>query len=752
MSDPSLKVIALISGGKDSFFSLLHCLHHGHQVIALANLYPALSASKENVGAGTTQGQADANEEHDLNSFMYQTVGHTVIPLYEQALGIPLYRQPIVGTAVQSGASYHHVASVEEDETESLVPLLKRILQDHPTANAVSTGAILSTYQRTRVESAALRLGLTPLGFLWKYPILPPGTQASLLEDMQAVSLDARIIKVASGGLDDSFLWNNVASLSDRMRIERAIKRFGSDGDGAVLGEGGEFETLVIDGPPSLFKGRIEISDDNRVIVREGGGAAWLQISEAKVIMKDRVDSSATIPRIPDLLDSKFRTILESLDGGHESIDTHSGSSGENPKKPMSRVDPDILYWTVSPNQSTTVLSVSDQTSDVVLQVQRLLEQNNLTAISITCTTILLRSMNDFATINQVYSKLFSAPNPPSRVTISVGDLLPKDTDLIIHLQIASSSSPATPRKALHVQSRSYWAPANIGPYSQAISIPLSQDNDCPQRAVSIAGQIPLIPGTMLLPSPIENPIQDFALQTTLSLQNLQRVGLEIDVQYFTSAIAYIPISTPLPHNLLPQIPAKAWSLLHQAPSDSDSDDETAQEVDLWESKHYSGLAHHGAISSERLLPDFSILSSLSSSNTIPPLFIAMVEELPRQAGIEWHAHTGISGGTVTFHSTIQRAGFVIYQCSFSGRLRGIVSVFLPQGGVMVDEKVGEAMRELGFERGEKEAYTSYYDMSVTGGREGKKLEGVIPCSRLWDGEGRRLGAVLMFDTLMDGN
>ncbi|CAG8950383.1 hypothetical protein HYFRA_00006876 [Hymenoscyphus fraxineus] len=751
MSDPSLKVIALISGGKDSFFSLLHCLHHGHQVVALANLYPALSASQENVGAGTTQGQADANEEHDLNSFMYQTVGHTVIPLYEQALGIPLYRQPIVGTAVQSGASYHHVASVEEDETESLVPLLKRILQDHPTANAISTGAILSTYQRTRVESVALRLGLTPLGFLWKYPILPPGTQPSLLEDMQAVSLDARIIKVASGGLDDSFLWNNVANLSDRMRIERAIKRFGSDGDGAVLGEGGEFETLVIDGPPNLFKGRIEISDENRIIVREGGGAAWLRIPEAKVIMKDHGDSSATIPRIPDLLDSKFRTILESLHGGHESIDTHSGSSGENPKKPISRVDPDILYWTVSPNKSTTVLSVSDQTSDVVLQIQRLLEQNNLSATSITSTTILLRSMNDFATINQVYSKLFTAPNPPSRVTISVGDLLPKDTDLIIHLQIASSSSPAAPRKALHVQSRSYWAPANIGPYSQAISIPL-QDNDSPQRAVSIAGQIPLIPATMLLPSPTENPIQDFALQTTLSLQHLQRIGLEMDVQYFTSAIAYIPISTPLPPNILAQIPAKAWSLLHQAPRDPDSDSEATQEVDLWESKHYSNLAHHGAISSQRLLPDFSILSSLSSSNIIPPLFIAMVEELPRQAGIEWHAHTGIAGGEVTFHSTIRRTGFVIDQCSFSGRLRSIVSVFLSQGDVMVDEKVGEAMRELGVEGGEMEAYTRYYDISVRGAWEGKKLEGVIPCSRLWDGEGRRLGAVLMFDTLMDGN
>lgn len=747
MSESTLNVIALISGGKDSFFSLLHCLHHGHQVVALANLYPAPSASKENVGVGTAQGEADTEDEHDLNSFMYQTVGHTVIPLYEQALGIPLYRQPITGTAVQSGASYDHVGSGEEDETESLVPLLKRILKDHPSANAISTGAILSTYQRTRVESVALRLGLTPLGFLWKYPILPPATQASLLEDMQAVNLDARIIKVASGGLDESFLWNNVASLADRTRIERSIKRFGTDGDGAVLGEGGEFETLVIDGPPKLFKGRIEISDENRIVVREGGGAAWLQIPKAKVIMKEHVDSSAAKPRIPDLLDLKFSKILQSLNG-NEPVEVPSVSSGGHPLKTNSRANPNILHWTVSPDQTNT--SVSDQTSYVVAQIQRLLEQNNLPATAITCTTILLRSMADFTTINKIYSNLFTVPNPPSRVTISVGDLLPKNASLIIHLQIASPSPTAGSQKALHVQSRSYWAPANIGPYSQAISLPASQEIECSQRGVSIAGQIPLIPGTMILPFPSSNHVEDFNLQTTLSLQHLQRVGLEMDVQYFTSAIAYLPSSTSLAHDLLSKIPAQAWSFLHQKSKDDDSDDE-GEEIDLWESKHYSGMEQHGTSASQKLLPDFSILSS-STSQTTPPLFIAMVEELPRQAGIEWHAHTGISGGTITFHPTIERNGWVVYQCSFSGRLRTIVSVLFPQGESTVDERLGVALKELGLgSDGEKEAYTSYYDTSLKEGWDEKSLAGVIPCSKLWDGEGRRLGAVLLFDTWMDG-
>ena len=67
----ALNVVALVSGGKDSFFSILHCLASGHQVVALANLHPPV----EDVA--------------DMESYMYQTIGHSIVPLYEQALGLP---------------------------------------------------------------------------------------------------------------------------------------------------------------------------------------------------------------------------------------------------------------------------------------------------------------------------------------------------------------------------------------------------------------------------------------------------------------------------------------------------------------------------------------------------------------------------------------------------------------------------------------------------------------------------------------
>ncbi|KAL8787791.1 MAG: hypothetical protein Q9213_001978, partial [Squamulea squamosa] len=165
----NLSVIALISGGKDSFFSLLHCLANGHRIIALANLYPP----------------SPTEEDHDLNSFMYQTVGHTLIPLYAEITSLPLYRQVIHGTALNQAKEYSTSCSGEgistmaagvwdsNDETESMVSLLQCVKADYPEANAVCSGAILSTYQRTRIESVALRVDLIPLAYLWQYPVLP---------------------------------------------------------------------------------------------------------------------------------------------------------------------------------------------------------------------------------------------------------------------------------------------------------------------------------------------------------------------------------------------------------------------------------------------------------------------------------------------------------------------------------------------------------------------------------------------------
>lgn len=54
----------------------------------------------------------------------------------------------------------------------------------------MGSGAILSNYQRTRVENVCGRLGLTSLAYLWRRP------QSPLLAEMVDAGLDAVLVKV----------------------------------------------------------------------------------------------------------------------------------------------------------------------------------------------------------------------------------------------------------------------------------------------------------------------------------------------------------------------------------------------------------------------------------------------------------------------------------------------------------------------------------------------------------------------------
>ena len=405
----SLNVIALISGGKDSIYSILHCLQNGHKVVALGNLYPLPKVSRKLTESHVTQ-EVEADED-DLNSYMYQTVGHTVIPLYEQALGIPLYRQPILGEAVEMDSTYEKPTD-GVDETESLVPLLQKIMAAHPEANAVSTGAILSTYQRTRVESVALRLGLQPLTFLWRYSFLRPNSQISLLMDMNAVGLDARIVKVASMGLDESLLWQNVASTRIMQKLERAVTTYTTEEDGAVLGEGGQYETLVVDGPDHLFRGRIVVDEQDTQVVVAGGGAAWLRIKRARVEMKMRnSEESESRVRIPELFSPNFNgahlathfsaemkeifppddQIMEDIDETWEPVSTMIGLKSTMEGQTW------MVVGRMQPHST-----IEEEVEQIMAQIKGSLYRKRMDVTDVISTVILLRSMSHFSIVNKV--------------------------------------------------------------------------------------------------------------------------------------------------------------------------------------------------------------------------------------------------------------------------------------------------------------------------------------------------------------
>jgi len=154
----NLKVVALVSGGKDSTMNMMRCVEQGHSIVCLGNLFPAPS------------------EDDELDSFMYQTVGHDGIEAIAACMELPLYRRPIrPKSSINQDLEY---TTTQGDEVEDLFVLLQIVKQHHPEVNAVATGAILSNYQRTRVEAVCMRLGLVSLSFLWQCD------QAELLDEM----------------------------------------------------------------------------------------------------------------------------------------------------------------------------------------------------------------------------------------------------------------------------------------------------------------------------------------------------------------------------------------------------------------------------------------------------------------------------------------------------------------------------------------------------------------------------------------
>lgn len=806
MPDQGLNVIALISGGKDSFFSLLHCIRHGHRVVALANLFPATEGASTSSAVqvinpevtstlGATGATGAAGEDSDLNSFMYQTVGHEIIPLYAAATGLPLYRQPICGGAEHHERDYAFDAAGDAgspaDEAESMTTLLRAVMDRHPEANAVSAGAILSTYQRTRVESVALRLGLTPLAFLWKYPILPPPftlpDDAQLLKDMAAAGLEARIIKVASAGLGEDHLWECVSSAAGAERVKAALRRFGSSG-GAVLGEGGEFETLVLDGPSRLFKRRISVPPEGRRTIHEGGGTTWLMLRDAVVQDKDQGSSEITV-RTPAVLDARFQSIMDELSSPASQPSTpqseqwDSNSSTILGKLPPNKIDDTrgLLQWAVMPDQDADCSTIEAETAHVVDKIRHLLASHSLEANHVSNTVIILQRMSDFPKINAQYGKLFPKANPPSRVTVSCGELLPEGCSIAIYLTVNSALASSTERHGLHVQSRSYWAPANIGPYSQAVGIPvLTPASVTGLRSWSIAGQIPLVPSSMSLPPPSETSQQ---MQIVLSLQHLWRIGVDVNIQLWTSAVAFFarsPSEAAMQRNA--EMAGQAWRLAHGSPDEDDGDDDGPDPWDLKFNPKYMSLAAAGPEAREPPLPNWEAMTLRQQNEPdtcIPPVFSVEVEELPRQSAVEWHAHIGLSqveeSSVETLHVPQLRdvGGWKAWHVVARGQdgifLHTVLARDLDVAGESpslenIKREMSTAYREalwaIKIEDTaptlERSPYLTYFDAVSIGsfGAEKDAERGatalpLIPCRSIWSSSGKRLGVITLYRTIL---
>ncbi|KAK0498609.1 hypothetical protein EDD18DRAFT_1158378 [Armillaria luteobubalina] len=477
-----MKYVALLSGGKDSCFNLLHCAKNGHELVAAVSLGP--EPGKE-----------------ELDSYLYQTVGQDAIELVARALDVPLYRRVIRGSAVEQGAEYGGRSSkggVHGDETEDLYELLASVKSHHPDITGVSVGAILSNYQRVRVEHVCRRLSLFALCYLWQRP------QDELLSEMIDAKMNAVLIKVAGIGLTKEHLGKSLGEM--KPLLFKLNEKYGSH----ICGEGGEYESLTLDCP--LFKSRISLLETEVVIHSDNDFAtvAYLRVKNAILLSKDPTTLDVFVP--PLLISPIYDNISNAITSKELSLS--SLLSSDNPVDSKSPCEFAMSSTSVGP--WTTVSNVQSQKQDTITIEEEVTECFNLLRDQLArhslqlhqCTNIniFVSSMDLFARVNGVYATFFGT-SPPARACVAVD--LPHPRRVKIDC-IAFADKSLTDRQALHVQSLSYWAPANIGPYSQAI---ISDER------VFISGQIGLIPPSLSMPSP-----PSLALETVLSIQHVDRI------------------------------------------------------------------------------------------------------------------------------------------------------------------------------------------------------------------------------------
>ncbi|GAK67674.1 meiotically up-regulated 71 protein [Moesziomyces antarcticus] len=497
----TMKVVGLLSGGKDSCYNLVHCVQQGHELVALATLAPP--GSKD-----------------ELDSYMYQTVGHDAVHLVAAALGLPLYRREIKGTAVNQRSEYGSRAPASssssthgealDDETEDLYHLLRDVKSHHPDVEAVSVGAILSNYQRVRVEHVALRpdLGLTPLTFLWQRD------QAQLYAEMLDAGLVAVLIKVAGIGLDERDLGKTLGQMQPK--LTRLAAMYGAH----VCGEGGEYETLAVDSP--LFKQRIDLQDVETVVHSDSGfgSVSYLRLKNAVLVPKD-VEQSKTRATTPPLLDALGeRTLAAARAAYQDEASTESGIQELTAKTAGLEVDSpaSVLpapsarrsgrYVVLSNITGVGAAEVEDQVRAAFDTVRKLLLAERLGMEHIAHVNLYVRSQTLFSRINAVYREQFGV-SPPTRACVALP--LPPGCELVLSI-VAFDTAPeggmVFDRRALHVQGRSFWAPANIGPYSQSLLV---------AEKIWVAGQIGLVPADLSLP-------EDAPTQAALSIQHARRI------------------------------------------------------------------------------------------------------------------------------------------------------------------------------------------------------------------------------------
>ncbi|MFB6076302.1 MAG: diphthine--ammonia ligase [Candidatus Aenigmatarchaeota archaeon] len=223
-----MNVAALVSGGKDSIYAAYLAKEMEHELKYLVVV-----------------------ESKNPESYMYHVPNIELTKKIAKAMQIPI--------------RYVVTEGEKEEELKELKEVLKELKGN---VSGVVSGALASNYQRERIEKICNNLNLESLTPLWHVD------EDDYMEDLLKNNFVVVITSVSAGGLDKSWLGKKINE-----KTLKELKRIRDKHRIHLAGEGGEYETLVLDCP--LYNKKLEL-DNYRVFWEKISGR--LKIN--KVILK----------------------------------------------------------------------------------------------------------------------------------------------------------------------------------------------------------------------------------------------------------------------------------------------------------------------------------------------------------------------------------------------------------------------------------------------------------------------------------
>jgi len=214
-----MRVGVLFSGGKDSFYALAKAMKY-EQIACLISL---VSENK--------------------HSYMFHTPGQNLLRAQAEAVGLPIVLHPTKGEEEK-----------ELEDLRSAIVLAKKKFK----IGGVVTGALASTYQASRVQRICNELEL------WCYNPLWQKDQIVLLHELVEDGFVVAINGVAAEPFDETWLGKKITP-DVITRLEELQQSHHIN----PAGEGGEYETMVLDSP--LHKRKLVLTAPRKTFVKGAG-------------------------------------------------------------------------------------------------------------------------------------------------------------------------------------------------------------------------------------------------------------------------------------------------------------------------------------------------------------------------------------------------------------------------------------------------------------------------------------------------